>query len=158
LPMGFDVSSAIRLMSGRPIDATLGSDTVGNEDRVGNDRPYLGPGVPFQRNAFRNRAIYNIDMRAQKRFNITESQRLIFSLEIFNVPNLENIELSGSAVTNYCSPATSNCGFLGPTNPNFLSLRDNNPTSTRFGQLLLGNNPNAFGGVFQLQFGARYQF
>lgn len=158
LPMGFDLSAAVRTLSGRPIDATLGSDTVGNEDRVGNDRPFLGPGVPFQRNMFRNRPIYNFDLRGQKRFNLGETRRIIFSVEIFNVFNLQNIELAGSAVTNYCSSATNTCGFSGPTNPNFLSLRDNNPASTRFGSLLLGNNPNAFGGVFQMQFGARYQF
>lgn len=160
LPMGFEISSGVRLLSGRPIDATLGSDNApaGNEDLVSNDRPYSAPGVPFQRNAFRNRAIYNIDMRGQKRFRITESQRLTISVEVFNLLNLENIELAGTAVTNFCASATATCGFLGPTNPNFLSLRDNNPASTRFGSLLLGNNPNAFGGVFQLQFGARYQF
>lgn len=160
LPMGFDLSSAVRILSGRPIDATLGSDNspAGNEDLVSNDRPYAAPGVPFQRNAFRNRAIYNIDLRGQKRFNLGETRRVIFSVEAFNILNLENIELAGTAVTNYCASATATCGFLAPTNPNFLSLRDNNPTSTRFGSLLLGNNPNAFGGVFQLQFGARFQF
>ena len=160
LPMGLDVSSAVRILSGRPIDATLGSDNspAGNEDLVSNDRPYAAPGVPFQRNAFRNRAIYNIDLRGQKRFNLGETRRIIFSVEAFNILNLENIELAGTAVTNFCASATATCGFLGPTNPNFLSLRDNNPSSTRFGSLLLGNNPNAFGGVFQLQFGARFQF
>lgn len=160
LPLGFDISSAIRMLSGRPLDATLGSDNspAGNEDLNSNDRPYSAPGIPFQRNAFRNRAIYNVDLRGQKRFKLSESQRLIFSVEVFNLLNLENIELAGTTVTNYCSPATATCGFLGPTNPNFLQLFDRSPGSTRFGSLLLGNNPNAFGGVFQLQFGARYQF
>jgi hypothetical protein len=157
LPLGFDLSSAFRIMSGRPIDATLGTDA--NEDLVTNDRPYLAPAIPFQRNMFRNRPIYYIDMRAQKRFNLGEARRLIFSVEIFNLFNLENIELAGTAVTNYCSsPAPANCGFFGPTNPNFLQLRDRNPNSPRFGQLLLNNNPNAFGGVFQVQLGARFQF
>ncbi len=154
LPFGIDVSSAIRLLSGRPIDATFGSDA--NEDIGGADRPFRAPGVPFQRNAFRNRAIYNVDMRVQKRVRFTESARLVLSMEIFNILNLENIELAGSQVTNYCSSTTQlDCGFTAPTNPNFLQLRDRNPNSARFGQLLLNNTPGA---PFQMQFGARFQF
>ncbi|HXG65486.1 MAG TPA: carboxypeptidase regulatory-like domain-containing protein [Blastocatellia bacterium] len=159
LPYGFDVSSAVRLRSGRPIDASFGSDA--NEDRGGPDRPYLGPGVPFTRNSFRNRALYDIDLRVQKRFQLGETSRFIFSWEIFNVLNLENIELDGSAVTRFCnnapnsSAAPADCGFFAPTNPNFLQLRDRNPTSTRFGQLLLNNRA---GNPFQMQIGARFQF
>jgi hypothetical protein len=154
LPHGFDFSAAIRLRSGRPIDARMGSDV--NQDGVNLDRPFLGPGVPFVRNSFRNRAQYNIDLRVQKRFNLTESQRLTLSVEVFNPFNIDNIELAGSAVTNFCaSTSTANCGFLGPTNPNFLSLVDRNPTSARFGSLLLSNNS---GSPFQVQAGARYTF
>src|SRR5205085_2094047 len=50
LPFLIEVSSAIRLLSGRPLDATFGSDA--NRDTVNNDRPYRSPGVPFERNAF----------------------------------------------------------------------------------------------------------
>ena len=154
LPYGIDVSSAIRLRSGRPVDARIGSDV--NQDRTNLDRPFLAPGIPFERNAFRNRAVYNFDMRVQKRFTLGENRRLIFSAEFFNIFNLENIELAGSQVTNFCSnTADLTCGFKGPTNPNFLSLIDNNPASTRFGSLLLNNNP---GPPFQVQLGARFQF
>ncbi|MEK6324126.1 MAG: carboxypeptidase regulatory-like domain-containing protein [Acidobacteriota bacterium] len=157
LPKGFDVSSGIRLRSGRPIDARIGSDV--NQDTVNNDRPYLGPGVSFERNAFRNLPVYNVDFRAQKRFNLHgENMRLTLSMEMFNIFNLSNIQLSGSAVTNYCAgtqTASSNCGFLGPTNPNFLQTIDRSPTSVRFGQLLLTNTG---GEPFQMQFGARFTF
>jgi hypothetical protein len=155
LPFNFEVASAIRLLSGRPIDAGFGSDV--NRDTVNNDRPYRAPGIPFERNAFRNRALYNVDMRVQKRFNLrSETRRLLLWAEFFNIFNLENIELSGTTVTNYCASTTQvDCGFLGPTNPNFLSLRDLNPTSTRFGNLLLGNLP---GSPFQMQVGARFTF
>ena len=40
-------------------------------------------------------------------------------------------------VTNYCAgTAPADCGFGAPTNPNFLSLTDNNPTSATSGQLI----------------------
>jgi outer membrane receptor for ferrienterochelin and colicin len=162
LPGGIDVSSALRFRSGRPIDVTLGNvggaaGTDANEDRGGPDRPFLGPGVPFARNSARNKALYDWDMRVQKRFDLPgETARLILSLEIFNVMNLDNIELASTTATNFCGgTAPLDCGFRGPTNPNFLQLRDNDPTSTRFGSLLLTNNP---GPPFQMQFGARFQF
>ena len=156
LPYGVDFSSAIRVRSGRPIDATVSGDA--NGDGNFTDRPFLGPGIPFKRNSFRNRAIYSFDFRAQKRVNIAEGKQLIFSMDVFNVFNLNNIELAGTAVTNFCAGATTvepTCGFLFPTNPNFLSLTDRNPTSPRFGQLLLTNNS---GEPFQLQLGARFTF
>jgi Carboxypeptidase regulatory-like domain len=157
---GFDVASAIRLRSGRPIDATLGVDA--NQDRIANDRPYAAPGIPFQRNGFRNRALYDFDMRVQKRFSIGESRRIVLSMDVFNLFNLENIELSGTAVTNYCvatgTPAAipASCGFTGPTNPNFLSLRERRPGLVNTGNLLTTNLPTPQ--PFQLQFGARFQF
>ncbi len=81
---------------------------------------------------------------------------MLFTFEAFNLFNWDNIELSGTPVTNYCAgtPA-SDCGFGAPTNPNFLSLTDQNPTSTRPGQLLLNNNPGA---PRQIQLGVRFQF
>jgi hypothetical protein len=162
LPGGIDFSSALRFRSGRPVDITLGNvggtaGTDANEDRGGPDRPFLGPGVPFMRNSERNRALYDWDMRVQKRFNLPgDGPRLILSMEIFNVLNLDNIELSGTTTSNYCGgTAPLDCGFRPPTNPNFLSLTDRDPNSTRFGTLLLTNNP---GPPFQMQFGARFQF
>jgi len=154
LPYGFDLSGAVRVRSGRPIDATFGSDA--NSSQGGADRPFLAPGVPFQRNAFRNRAVYNFDLRAQKRFTINENHRFTFSVELFNIFNLDNIELNGTTVTNFCAaPVPLDCGFLAPTNPNFLSLTERNGANPRFGQLLTGNNPGA---PFQMQFGFRYNF
>ena len=77
-------------------------------------------------------------------------------MEIFNLLNAENIELAGSTVTNYCATTTQrDCGFLAPSNKNFLSKIDLNPTSSRVGKLLLTNNPGA---PFQMQLGARFVF
>jgi len=117
--------------------------------------------VPFKRNAFRNRAFYGFDVHGAKHFDFAESKRLVFTVDIFNLLNLQNVQIAGSASTNFCAPiapATSiaaNCGFLGATNPNFLQIIDRNPASTRFGKILLNNNP---GPPFQMQFGARFQF
>ncbi len=155
LPLDFEVSSAIRMYSGDPVDAGFGGDA--NEDIGGPDRPYRSTGIPFERNAFRDFALYNVDVRVQKRFNLgSETRKLLFSMEIFNVFNAENIELAGSTVTNYCATTTQrDCGFLAPSNRNFLSKIDLNPTSTRVGKLLLSNNPGA---PFQMQLGARFVF
>lgn len=150
LPYDFEVSSAIRLRSGRPIDATLGGNDA-NSDFVNNDRPYSAPGVPFKRNAFRNTAQYTVDLRVQKGFKLSEGARITFSAEFFNLPNLDNVELSTSAtIVNYCAnPVPADCGFGAPTNPNFLRLKDAN------GNYLVNNNP---GNPLQIQFGARLQF
>jgi hypothetical protein len=156
LPWDFEVSSAIRLRSGTPIDARFGSDA--NQDTDFDDRPFSAPGVPFLRNSFRNENLYDVDLRVQKTFEFAETQQLILSAEIFNLFNIENATLSQTfaTVVNYCAaPVMADCGFGAPSNVNFLSLRENNPTSTRFGQLLTGNNP---GSPLQVQFGLRYRF
>jgi carboxypeptidase family protein len=159
LPHGIDISSAIRMFSGTPIDASSGI-TDPNNDLGGPDRPYLGPGVPFARNGFRNRAFYGFDVHGSKHFDFAESKRLVFTVDIFNVLNLQNISLAGTSTT-FCAPVApatavaANCGFLGPTNANFLQTIDRNPSSTRFGKILLNNNP---GPPFQVQLGARFQF
>lgn len=163
-PYGFEVASTIRLQSASPINALVGTDV--NQDNVNNDRPYSAPGVAYKRNAFRNRPFYNFDLRVQKGFRITESQRLVLSVEFFNLFNAMNLSYSGAAVTNLCdftglsgtalTAAQRNCGLAGSIlNPNFLSLRERRSGNARAGQLLLNNNP---GQVFQMQFGVRYQF
>jgi hypothetical protein len=144
------------VFSGVPVDAGSGI-TDANEDRGGPDRPYRAPGVPFQRNAFRNKAFYGFDVHGSKHFDFAESKRLVFTVDIFNLFNLQNLQLAGASTT-FCSGNTqinSDCGFLGPTNQNWLQVRDQNVASARLGNLLLNNNP---GPPFQMQFGARFQF
>lgn len=155
LPYGFELSSAIRLRTGRPVDAGIGSD-INQSGGFGRDRPFSAAGVPFRRNAFRNLGTKDIDFRLQRRFNLGESARIILSAEFFNLFGIDNIELAGSTVTNYCASTTDvRCGLDGATNVNFLQVRDQNPTSTRFGDFLLNNNAGA---PRQIQFGARFQF
>lgn len=146
LPLGFEVAGSARLNSGRPLNATVGSDR--NVDGVNNDRPYSAFGQSFKRNAFRNRAFYNVDSRVQKRFSFGESRGLVFSAEFFNLFNFENSTYAGPQNT-YCTPSAIGCGFGAPTNVNFRKLKDAN------GNTITTNNP---GVPFQVQLGARFQF
>ncbi len=150
LPGGFEVSSAIRLRSGSPFDAEVFSDV--NNDALtsflgGPDRPYSAPGVPFKRNSFRNRPIYDIDMRVQKGFNFDERKRLILTAEFFNVFNLQNIQYGDRQ---YCSSRNEACGLNGATNSRFRQIRDSN------GNFVLRNNLGS--PIFQTQIGARFEF
>jgi Carboxypeptidase regulatory-like domain len=154
LPWNVDVSSNFRFLSGRPIDVTFGSDV--NGDRGGPDRPYSAPGVPFTRNGYGNEPFKEVNFRAQYKYSFAGDNTVMFTFEVFNVFNWDNIELAGTTVTNYCAaPVPADCGFGSPTNPNFLQLYDQVPTSSRFGQLLLNNSP---GNPRQIQLGIRFQF
>lgn len=149
LPYGFEVSSAIRLRSGRPVDTEIGNDMNGDGNR--NDRPYLAPGVPITRNAFRGNSEFEIDMRVQKGFSFSDTQRLTFSAEFFNVLNRSNIDISG-ATRRYCSNTSDrSCGLNGVTNPLFLQTRDSSGNIITFANF-------ASSQVFQAQFGVRYNF
>lgn len=151
VPYGFEVSSTIRLRSGSPINTTAGSDL--NGDGLNNDRPFLVPGFELPRNFYRNRPVYDIDLRVQKGFNFGETKRLIVFTEFFNVFNLSNTQYAGGQL-NYCStPAAgqpNRCGLDGITSTNFLRLRNSSD------QIILSNNPGSQ--VFQMQLGARFQF
>jgi hypothetical protein len=150
LPYGFEVSSAIRLRSGLPMDALIGSDV--NLDSINNDRPYLVPGIPIKRNAFRNRNEYLVDLRIQKGFRFAERRRIIFSTEFFNLFNNANIQFGGNQ-TLYCAVRNVNCGLEGVTNPTFRQIRDasGNIITSRGGNF--SRTP-----VFQMQLGIRLQF
>lgn len=161
LPLGFEVSSAIRLRSGTPINTYIGTDA--NGDNIFNDRPILVPGVELPRNYFRNRPLYDVDLRVQKGFNFDERKRLIFTGEFFNIFNTPNIvfQFPGTNSTSgplaqYCSTGSQLCGINGITNINFLQIREQNPASANFGKINLATNPGSQ--VFQIQLGARFQF
>ena len=160
LPYGIELTSAIRIRSGSPVNTLIGSDL--NGDGNSNERPFFTPGVEIPRNYFTNRSLYDVDLRVQKGLKFGESRRLVLSAEFFNVFNRSNTQFSGSATTNYC-PSTSNlaanqrCGMDGITNINFLNLIQQTTTATNFGRLnLAGVNPGSQ--VFQMQLGARFQF
>jgi Carboxypeptidase regulatory-like domain/TonB-dependent Receptor Plug Domain len=155
LPFGFEVSSAVRLRSGRPFESRVGADL--NGDSVTNERPIISPGVELERNYFFNRPTFDLDMRVQKGFKFGEARKLSFSAEFFNVLNRSNLQFAGTATTNYCAVGNARCGLDGITNINFKQYLQQTPTATNFGKLnIAGLNPGSQ--VFQMQLGARFAF
>jgi len=144
---GIEVSSTFRATSGRPIDPRTGADS--NEDLGGADRAYKAPGVPYQRNSFRNRGYRTVDFRFLKNFTIRERVRLQFSCEMFNMFDFDNVVYSGTNL-NYgvgIDPATGN-PVAPPATFMRLRLADGtyDPVNVQLG------NP------FQAQFGLRLIF
>ncbi|MGI9165345.1 MAG: carboxypeptidase regulatory-like domain-containing protein [Pyrinomonadaceae bacterium] len=124
-----------------------------NQDR-GNfsDRPYTAPGVSLPRNAFRNKPIYNTNIRIQRDFHIGEKFEISPSFEVFNLFKFKNIQLSSTTATNYGNPGVNERTgeMLNPSNPNFLRIRD-----FATGDYLLTNNVAS---PLQMQFGVRVKF
>lgn len=151
LPGAVDLATGLYVLSGAPFDARMGTDS--NEDRGGADRPYRAPGVPFTRNAFRDKPIADINLRVQKRFSLGGTRQALVSLELFNLFNLDNVTLDQwySTVANYCASSRDlACGLSGqPTNPDFARTRGAD------GEYLTGNIP---GPPFQMQVGFRLLF
>jgi hypothetical protein len=147
LPWGFEVSGLIRARSGLPYNAIAGTDLNGNLNN--NDRPYFSPGVPYLRNAFRNRPVVNNDLRILKSFRLKgETMRLQLSAEFFNLLNLDNVVFAGN--TNVFGPGIDASGNPVATPANFMRLR--NTDGTYFTQNQQIGNP------FQAQFGVRFFF
>lgn len=155
LPLGFEVSSAVRVRSGRPFDSRVGTDV--NSDGNNNDRPFVSVGVPLPRNYFYNRPLVDIDLRVQKSIKFGENRRLSLSAEFFNVLNRSNLQFGGTATTNYCAVSNARCGLDGITNANFKQIIQQSSSAANFGKLnLAGLNPGSQ--VFQMQLGARLNF
>ncbi len=150
---GIEVSSAIRLRSGLPVNSLVGSDLNGDGNTT--ERPIITPGFELPRNYFTNRSTYDMDVRVQRPIKFGERGRLTLSAEFFNIFNRSNVQFAGSATTNYCNNTASNCGLGGISNPNFLNIIQQTSTATNFGRLnISGLNPGSQ--VFQMQLGARF--
>ncbi len=180
LHWGFDLSSAIRYVSGAPIDPRVGSDF--NQDTTNNDRPYWGVGVPALRNSFTNLGTTYIDLGLSKRIKLTESKQLKFSTQLFNLFNLMNLSYASSTATNYCQALPKGVGALvpgvdlNPTNsstinatcgiPSFLNLTQANNGWTynrnflqlRNNGLLTTNSTNIGYSPFEAQFSVSFTF
>ena len=175
LPAGFQFSTLGRFTSGTPIDVTLvsfispvagvsaatyaqqvtlsglnSSDLNGDQGNF-SDRPYVAPGVPLKRNAYRNFGFQNIDIRIQRDFKIGERFSISPSFEVFNLLKAKNIRLAGTATFNYGNPGVNErTGEILPvTNPLFLQLRNTNGTYN------LNNVPGA---PLAAQWGIRMKF
>ena len=127
-PWGFDLTSLFRYRSGLPIDATTGADTSELLSGAQGNRPLERPGQPFARNAFRNLDYKTVDMRLLKSFAVSESVRVQFSAEAFNLFNFDNVRflptsvLANNPAFQYGLGILPN-GQLAPVNPGFLRLR-----------------------------------
>jgi hypothetical protein len=149
LPWGIEVSGILRTRSGLPLNPIVGSDTDGNA--TNSDRPYQAVGVPFKRNAFRNRGVVNNnDIRILKSFSFRERYRVQLSAEFFNLFNLDNVIYAGQANI-YGLGINATTGAAVPVDSRFMLLRNaagdyNQPTTSQVG------NP------FQAQFGIRFYF
>jgi hypothetical protein len=147
LPWGFELSAITRIRSGYPLNATTGVDS--NEDLFFTDRPFSAPGVPFERNSFRNRGISGTDVRLLKNINFGEVTRLQLSAEFFNAFNQDNVVFNSTAGT----------GQVTTYGPGLGAAPD-----SRFQQLRLatgGYNPGTTtqsGTPLQVQFGLRFFF
>jgi hypothetical protein len=110
---------------------------------------------PFERNGFRDQSFKEVNFRAQWGPRIgTNNNRILVTLDLFNVFNADNIRMSGFSnptVTNYCAGtnAPDDCGFGPPTNPNFLQVKD---ASRNY---ITTNVPGA---PRQVQLGLRFEF
>jgi hypothetical protein len=154
LPFGFEVASTIRLRSGTPVNSTVGTDVNGDGNNV--ERPILVPGFEIRRNSFRNRNVYDVDLRVQKGFSFGERRRLVLTSEFFNVFNFSNVQLTSFGSTNYCATSNARCGLDGITNVNFLQVREQRVGNVNLGKIIIANSPGSQ--VFQMQLGARFQF
>jgi hypothetical protein len=151
MPWGFQFSTLGRFVSGQPINVATTQDL--NTDLGNNftDRPYIAPGVPLKRNAYRNYGTKNIDLRLQRDFRIGERFRFSPSFEMFNAFKFKNVVLDGNNIFNWgnggINPTTGDS--LAPSNPNFLQSRDS------AGNYLLSNRP---GVPLAMQWGLRMNF
>ncbi len=176
LPGGFQFSTLGRFTSGTPIDATLvsfvapagsgltaaqfatqvtlsgstSSDLNGDRGNF-SDRPYVAPGVPLKRNAYRNFGSKNIDIRIQRDFKIGEKFSISPSFEVFNLTKAKNLRLAGTAIFNYGNPGVNERTgeTLPSTNPLFLQLRNADGTY---------NTNNLPGAPLAAQWGIRMKF
>jgi len=162
LPMGFEVSGILRARSGIPINPLTGADT--NEELGNNDRPYVSPGVPMQRNSFRNRGVVtNNDLRLLKSFKVRgERFRIQLSAEFFNLLNFDNVVFDRDNGGGVNAGATGIFGS-GVYGLGIDASGNTVPRDPRFMRLRLADgkydpNNSQVGSPFQAQFGVRLFF
>ncbi len=146
LPLGFEVSGLFRMRSGLPLNPRTGADT--NGDGAATDRALQSPGVPLNRNSFRNRATFGDDLRVMKGFRLGEGRKLQLSAEFFNLFNIDNVIFAGTG--NIYGLGVNAQGQTIAPDARWLVLK------TPDGRYSTQNQQVGF--PFQVQFGARYFF
>jgi len=150
-PWGIELSGLFRYRSGLPFDATTGSDSaeLGSASGSTGNRPLDAPGVTGRRNSFRNRDFKAVDLRFLKNFRITESVKVQFSTEMFNVFNWANMTFNSNAFI-YGLGILPN-GQSAPIDSRFMQLRDSKGNYN-------ANTTVQQGTPFQAQLGLRLIF
>ena len=150
LPWGIELSGIVRYRTGTPWNAVVGSD-ANSDANSGTDRPFSAVGVPFLRNAYRNRSVLlSNDLRLMKSFNLGERFRLQLSAELFNVFNADNVVFAGQGNV-YGLGINATTGAAVPVDSRFMLLRN---TAGDYNQA----TTSQIGNPFQAQFGARFFF
>ncbi len=153
LPWGIEVSGIFRLNSGQPIDPLAGADANTDGSGSSNDRAFQAVGVPFKRNAFRNRGFKVADMRFLKNFPLGEKMRIQFSTEIFNLFNFDNVVYGPVSINNANTIYGLGIDATGATvapRATFMLLRNADGSYNR--------SNNQLGTPLQAQFGLRFFF
>ena len=150
LPLGISWSGIARITSGPPINAAAGRDLNGDRSSQG-DRGMSAPGVFLGRNSFRNRGMWNFDMRVMKSVRLTERASVQLSAELFNAFNLDNVEFAGFN-TVFGPGLDLRTGVMVGPQPSFMRLKAEDGEYNRGNRQVPGISP------FQLQLGARFFF
>ncbi len=189
IPWGVKLSGLAKLRSGRPVDASTGSviafaaptatnvtgmpagyaaaitlpsaATDPNRDLFFTDRPFSAPGIPYQRNAFRDRAIYSADFRVAKEIKLPrEGMRLDLTVDFFNIFNFNDV-VYGSSRKNHSNGISATNAAVQTPGATFLQLYDPakclTPTNPTGNKSCFDTN-NTPGLPFQMQVGVRFQF
>jgi hypothetical protein len=147
LPWGFETALIFRLRSGAPMNARTIVDQ--NEDLSTSDRPYAAPGVPFQRNSFRNREVTFNDLRVIKNVRLGgDVRRLQISVELFNMLGIDNVVFGPNSA--FYGPGITASGGASPIDPRFQRLKLPDGTYDA--------NNQQVGNPFQAQVGLRFYF
>jgi hypothetical protein len=135
LPKGFTFGVVLLARSALPYTAVVGFDTQndGNDD---NDRAVIA-GQVSGRNAFREPAFFNLDLRLVRTFALGSTRRVEVVAELFNATRAANKNFGNDAISAFGTPAA--------------------PVATA-GQPLFAPSTARFGGPRQLQLGARFSF
>ena len=135
LPGGVAFGVVLLARSALPYTAVIGFDTQNDGNDV-NDRA-ITSGRVTGRNAFRQPAFFDLDLRLVKGFHLSQSGRLDFIAELFNATGATNRNFGADAVSNFGTPQA--------------------PVATA-GKPLFAPTTARYGGPRQLQLGARVIF
>jgi outer membrane receptor protein involved in Fe transport len=148
LPFRIDLATTFRVNSGRPYSAAVGTDL--NKDGVLRDRPVVDS-VVIPRNTYRNKGYSEVDLRAQRSFELRGRTRATLSLELFNLFNAANVEIGSANMVYGAGTILQNGALVAQAPP------------ATFGQIKGANGSYLLNSAlrtapFQAQIGLRFQF